>query len=85
MDIKLAMALTALVAGTLAAGSVAAETYRLVHAIGNEEHVSAKGLSKSECEARKNELKAVATAVGTYNEQTGRGSITCLPESLFND
>ncbi len=64
---------------------VHAETYRLIHAIGNEEHEAARGLSKSECEARKAELKSVATALGTYNESTGYGSITCLPESVFED
>ena len=60
-----------------------AETYRLVHAIGNTENVSDRNLSKADCEARKAELKAVATAIGTYNEATGQGSITCLPESDF--
>lgn len=69
---------------TVTAFSAHAETYRLVHAIGNAEKVVAKGLSKSTCEARKRELKATATALGTYNENTGSGSITCLPDSLFN-
>lgn len=59
------------------------ETYRLVHAIGNTENVSARNLSKPECERRKADLKATATALGTYNEATGYGSITCLPESYF--
>lgn len=59
------------------------ETYVLVQAIGNTERVSAKGLSKPECESRKAELKQVATALGTFNESTGHGSITCLPESDF--
>ena len=54
-----------------------AETYRLVQAVGNKERVAAEGLSKAECEKRKTELKATAAALGT------RGSITCLPESLF--
>ncbi|AOF91847.1 hypothetical protein [Sinorhizobium sp. RAC02] len=61
------------------------ETYRLVQALGNTERVSAKGLSKRECESRKRELKEVATALGTFDEQTGYGSITCLPDSLFMD
>jgi hypothetical protein len=63
--------------------SSAAETYRLVQAIGNDEHIAAKGLPKAECETRKRELKAVAEKLGTYNEQTGYGSITCLPDSYF--
>jgi len=62
-----------------------AETYRLVQAIGNAERIAAKDLTKAECEARKVELKATATALGTYNEQQGIGSITCLPESFFDD
>jgi len=64
---------------------MASETYRLVQAIGNSEKVHAKGLSKAECEAKKRELKAVAEAIGTYNEKTGFGSITCLPDSFFKD
>lgn len=59
------------------------ETYRLVHAVGNAEHEVARNLSKNECEERKRELKAIATALGTYNEKTGLGSIACLPESLL--
>jgi len=54
------------------------ETFRLVHAIGNTEKESARGLSKSECEWRRDEKKQVAAALGVG------GSITCLPESLFN-
>ena len=61
------------------------DTYRLVQALGNTERVSARGLSKRECESRKRELKEVATALGTFDEQTGYGSITCLPDSLFTD
>lgn len=60
-----------------------AETYRLVHAIGTTERIAAQGLSKPECERRKIELKATAEKLGTYNEKTGHGSITCLPDSLF--
>ncbi len=63
--------------------SPAPETYRLIQAIGDTEHESARGLSKAECESRKSELKKVATTLGTYDEKTGAGSITCLPESLF--
>jgi hypothetical protein len=68
-----------------AANSNADETYRLVQALGNSERVSAKGLSKAECEARKRDLKAVSEAIGTTNDRSGRGSITCLPDSLFKD
>lgn len=75
----------ALVLGiTLAASAAHAETYRLVQAVGTTEKVVAKGLSKPECETRKKELKTTAEALGTYNERLGIGSITCLPESLFN-
>lgn len=63
--------------------STPTEAYRLVHAIGNTENVVARGLSKSECEAQKSELKQVASALGTYNEATGHGSITCLSEQYF--
>jgi hypothetical protein len=66
-------------------GASTAETYRLVQAIGNTERITAKGLSKAECEARKRELKAVGEAVGTHNARTGRGSITCLPDRLFDE
>ena len=77
---------TVLILGfAIAATAAHAETYRLVHAIGNTEHISAKGISKPECEARKRELKIVAEALGTYNERLGIGSITCLPDSLFDD
>ena len=53
------------------------ETYRLVHAIGNSETINARGLTRSECDARKKESATVAETVGVG------GSITCLPESLF--
>lgn len=56
-----------------------AESYRLVHAVGNNETVMAKGLTKSECEARKKDNTTVAAALGAG------GSITCLPETLFNN
>ncbi len=59
------------------------ETYRLIHALGNSENEAARGLSKTECERRKQDLKVVSTSLGTYNEATGYGSITCLPESSF--
>lgn len=72
-------------AAILAASPAIAETYRLIHAIGNDEKEVARDLSKDECEARKKEHKVVATALGTFNEGTGYGSITCLPESLFED
>lgn len=68
-----------------AAAPAAAETYRLVHAIGNTEKHVARNLSKSECETRKQELIGAASGVGLHNEATGQGSITCLPESFFTD
>lgn len=55
------------------------ETYRLVHAIGNTERINAHGLTKRDCEARKRDTLAVALALGTG------GSITCLPDNLFDD
>ena len=75
----------AAVMATLMISTANAETYRLIQAIGNAEHESARGLSKSECEQQKKELKIVAEKLGTYNERTGYGSITCLPESVFPD
>lgn len=74
------MAIFAMLLGAPASG---AETYRLMQTLGNDEHESARGLSKAECETKKAELKVIATALGTYNEATGHGSITCLPESSF--
>lgn len=71
-----------LISTPVAAGE---ETYRLVHAIGNKETVLAKGLSESECRRRKSDNIAVAEALGIHNERLGIGSITCLPDSLFND
>lgn len=59
------------------------ETYSLVQALGNTENVAAQGLSKADCEMRRDELKQVAAALGTYNEATGHGSITCLPDSMM--
>jgi len=72
----------AVLAATL---SAAAETYRLVHAVGNSERVVAKGLSKSECEALKRDHVKIAEALGVHSESLGIGSITCLPDSLFGD
>lgn len=66
-------------------GKADPETFRLVHAIENDETIIARGLSKPECERRKKDHKVVAEALGIYNERLGIGSITCLPESLFND
>lgn len=62
-----------------------AETYRLIHAIGNDESDVARDLSQRECEVRKREYKGVAEALGTYSERLGVGSITCLPEEFFED
>lgn len=56
-----------------------AETYRLVHAIGNTERINAVGLSKSECEMRRDDAKIIAVSIGAG------GSITCLPENLFRN
>ncbi|MBX3504458.1 MAG: hypothetical protein KF895_03190 [Parvibaculum sp.] len=77
--------LAALAGGFLAVPAAATETYRLIHAIGNDEKEIARGLSKPECEARKREYKTVADALGAYDEAAGYGSITCLPESLFRE
>ena len=68
----------------LIASAAHAETYRLIHAIGNTEREVARGLSKGECTIRERELIATAEALGTHNEKLGVGSITCLPESIFN-
>lgn len=62
-----------------------AETFRLIHSIGTDENVVAKGLTKEECDGRKQELKVVAEALGTYNERTGHGSIVCLSDSFFEN
>ncbi|MEX4006944.1 hypothetical protein [Neoaquamicrobium sediminum] len=61
------------------------ETYRLVHAIGNDETVVAKDLTHGECQIRKQDNIAIAEALGIHSERLGIGSITCLPESLFDD
>lgn len=79
---KLAIAGLALMTAT---GAAHAETYRLVHAIGNSETVLAKGLSKGECERRKKDRKVIAEALGIHSERLGIGSITCLPDSFFDD
>lgn len=71
--------------GTLIASSVSAETYRLVHALGNSEKEVARELSKDECAVKKRELIRTAEAIGVHSERLGIGSITCLPESLFRD
>lgn len=59
------------------------ETYRLIQAIGNTEQEVARGLPLYECQIRRDELKEIATGLGTYNEAVGYGSITCLPESTI--
>ncbi|MBP0439583.1 hypothetical protein [Tianweitania sediminis] len=66
-----------IVCGLIGSFASAAETYRLIHAIGNSETLIAKGLSKNECARMKQErLKIIAlTGVG--------GSVSCLPESVF--
>lgn len=79
----IAVAASLALSGCGSGESAPEETYRLVHAIGNTENVAGRNLSKGECESRKAELKSVATALGTYNEAAGHGSITCLPESIY--
>lgn len=59
------------------------ETFRLVHAAGNDETEVARGLSRSECDRRKADNTAVAEALGIHSERLGTGSIACLPESVF--
>lgn len=54
-------------------------TYKLVHAIGNTERVSAVNLAKGECETRRDELKLVSSTLGAG------GSVTCLPSALWGD
>jgi len=68
-----------------AASQAASETYRLVHAIGNSEKVIAKGLEKGECARRKREHIKITEALGVHSERLGKGSITCLPESYFEE
>lgn len=75
----------ALVAAMAAATPVTAETYRLIHAVGAVEHEVARDLSRSDCEALKTDRKEIAIALGTHSEQFGIGSITCLPESVFDN
>ena len=79
------MRMVSLVFAIVVTPAFAAETFRLVHAIGNEERVIAKGMSKRDCEAKKREHIAVAEAIGVHSERFGIGSITCLPDSLFED
>lgn len=61
------------------------DTYRLISAKGNTEREVARGLSKRECESRKEDLKTTAGTLGLHNEALGIGSITCLPESVFQN
>lgn len=63
--------------GRLVAPAPDPETFRLVHAIGANERVSAKGMSKEECHKRREELRDAAAGLGAG------GSITCLPDSIF--
>ncbi len=69
----------------LTASGAHADTYRLIHALGNSEREVARGLSKGECTVRKRELIATTEALGMHNEKLGIGSITCLPESMLDD
>lgn len=71
-----------IVAGIIAAtgsNAVAAETYRLVHAIDNDEAIVAKGLDEHDCQRMKKERAKLVALLGVG------GSVTCLPESLFDD
>lgn len=61
------------------------ETYRLIHAIGNNEKIVAYALSKNDCDIRKKDNIAVAEAIGVHGEMLGIGSIVCLPDSGFAD
>lgn len=79
---KIMILVTLAAAPTVAAS---AEEYRLVHAIGNTEHVVEKGLTKAQCEGLKKERIAIAEAMRIHSEKLGIGSITCLPESFFLD
>lgn len=54
-----------------------AETYRLVHAIGNSEKILAENMSERDCRKEKAERIKIVAALGAG------GSVTCLPESLF--
>lgn len=67
------------------ASEALAETFRLVHAIGNDETIVARGLTERECQAMKRDRIAIAEKLGIHSERLGGGSITCLPESLFDD
>jgi len=70
---------------TLSTSAAVAETYRLIHAIGNSEKVLAKGHSKRDFEPMKTDRIAIAEALGIHSERLGTGSITCLHESLFDE
>lgn len=70
---------------TLVAFTAQAETFRLVHAVGDAERVVERGLSEEECKARKREHVAVSEGLGIHSQHKGIGSITCLPESVFAD
>ncbi len=65
-----------IVIALLTASAAQVETYRLIHAIGNSEEET-PGLSKQECEKRKQELKVITAALGTG------GTVSCIPESLL--
>lgn len=75
------MKMVSIIAALLSLGIVTAhteESFRLVHAIGNNERILARGLSKSECERRKLEHEAITAILSG-------GSVACLPESVFRD
>lgn len=62
---------------TIAATTAHAETYRLIHAIGNTEKEIARDLQEGECQGMKEERIKLVQTLGVG------GSVTCLPESIF--
>lgn len=60
----LALLTTCAFAALTATSDVSAETYRLIHAIGNSEKELGRDLTKSECERRKSEAKRLAKRSG---------------------
>ena len=65
------------------AASVNTETYRLIHAMGNDEQELARDLSRTDCESMKDDRIGLSAALGIHSETLGIGSISCLPESVF--
>ncbi|RWO35016.1 MAG: hypothetical protein EOS10_01650 [Mesorhizobium sp.] len=63
---------------------LADETYRLVHAIDNDETLIKKGLTQRECRSLKADLiqKKIIIVEGEQ-EDPNLGVLACLPESAF--